>query len=97
MSGANYTRIEQRLHDQARFLVFTADEAFFLLFPIVAGLIGRQLILGVVFGAAAYYGWRKMKGESGLSKLIAAAYWMIPHQLSPFRGFPDAAVKFWRG
>lgn len=87
--------IEQRLQDPARFLMLPADEAVILGLPILIGLIGRMLIPGLIVGFVTWVAWKRLKGERGLERLLAAAYWYTPHGLGLFAPFPDAAPETW--
>jgi len=88
-------RIEQRLQDQARFLVLPADEAVLLGLPIMMGLLGRTIFTGVIIGVVAWTIWRRVKGEGGLEGVAAAAYWYIPSTMGFFKALPDSAVERW--
>lgn len=87
--------IEQRLQDPPRFLMLPADEAVILGLPILMGLIGRMLFPGLIVGFATWATWKRLKGEGGLERLLAAAYWYTPHGFGVFAPFPDAAPEVW--
>lgn len=90
-------RIEQRLEEPSRFLIFTFDDVLAFAVPMVVGWLGKQLILGLVVGLICYSLWKRVKGEGGLASVKAALYWFLPVEVTPYRGFPDSAVTFWRG
>jgi conjugal transfer pilus assembly protein TraL len=87
--------IEQRLQDPAQFLILPADEAAFLAFPTMMGILGRQVLLGVAAGLILWSLWRRLKGEGGLEGFAAALYWHLPTRLSGFSPFPDSSVSVW--
>lgn len=78
-------------------LMLPADEAGILALPILMGLIGRQIILGVIVGLVIWNVWKRLKGEGGLHAVAASAYWFLPSELGVFREFPDASVETWEG
>ena len=90
-------KIEQKLEAQGRLLSFTADDAAAVLLPAMIGFLSRHLIGGIVVGLILFAIWRRVKGEGGLERLKAAAYWFLPHQVSPYRSFPRFDVSHWRG
>ena len=87
--------IEQRLQDPPRFLMLPADEAVLLGLPILMGLLGRMLIVGIVVAILTWAAWKRLKGEGGLEMLLAATYWYTPHTLGVFSAFPDSAPETW--
>ena len=88
-------KIEQRLQDQPRFFVLPADEAVLLGLPIMMGLLGRTIIIGIIIGVVAWSIWRRIKGEGGLEGVAAASYWYTPYRLGVFKALPDSAVERW--
>ena len=88
-------RIEQRLQDQPRFFVLPADEAVLLGLPIMMGLLGRTIFIGIIIGVVAWSIWRRIKGEGGLEGVAAASYWYTPYKLGAFKALPDSAVERW--
>ena len=90
-------KIEQRLQEPARFLLFPLDEAVAFLLPFLLGFMGRKMILGLVIGAVCWWGWRKLKGEGGLDRLAASTYWFLPTALNIYKGLPNSAVSVWKG
>ena len=87
--------IEQRLQDPSRILILPADEAVLLGFPILMGLLGRDVVSGIVIGLVAWGIWRRLKGEGGLERVLAGCYWFIPSAFGVFRPLPDSAVDVW--
>ena len=96
MSG-DVIKIEQRLQEQGRFFFFTADEAVVLVLLILIGLVARQPIPLAVFAVLLWQGWKFLKGDGGLERLLAATYWYLPGPINPYAGLPDSAVALWRG
>lgn len=90
-------KIEQRLQDPPRFLILPADEAFVLGVPLMMGLMSRQVIVGAAVSLVGWMIWRKLKGEGGLEKVLAALYWFLPTNLSGFGPLPDSSVTHWEG
>ena len=98
MNNANTTIIiEQKLEAPKRLLFFTADDAAMFLVPTFVGFLSKHIIGGLVLGLIAFGLWRRLKGEGGLERLKAAAYWFLPQEISPYRSFPKSDVVFWRG
>jgi type IV conjugative transfer system protein TraL len=89
-------KIEQRLQDPKRVLMFSADEAAIAGFPLAMGLMGRQVILGAVIAFVLWSAWKRLKGDGGVNELLAAAYWYLPKFIGGFSGFPDSSVSEWR-
>lgn len=87
--------IEQRLQDPPRFLMLPADEAAILGLPILMGLLGRMLIVGLLVALLTWAAWKRLKGEGGLERLLAAAYWYTPHAFGFFAPLPDSAPETW--
>lgn len=96
MSG-DTIRIEQRLQDPWRFFFFSIDDALIVGVPTVVGLLTRRPIEGLVAGFAILQGWKWMKGDGGMQRLAALAYWYLPKPVSICRGFPDSGITHWRG
>lgn len=97
MEDMSAVRIEQKLEAPGKLLFFTFDDAAAFLLPTAIGFLGRNVIFGVIVGVVAFILWRKLKGEGGLERLKAAAYWYLPPQVSPYRSFPRSDVTHWRG
>ena len=87
--------IEQRLQDPPRFLMMPADEAVILGLPILMGLLGRMLIVGLLVALLTWAAWKRLKGEGGLEMLLAAAYWYTPQAFGLFSPLPDSAPETW--
>ena len=96
MSGDTIS-IEQRLQDQARFLLFSIDDAVILGVPMILGMLSRRPIEGIFVGFVLWQIWKRLKGDGGLTRLSALAYWYLPKPLSICRGFPDSGITEWRG
>jgi conjugal transfer pilus assembly protein TraL len=90
-------KIEQRLQEQGRLLLFPIDEGLALLAPAGVGLAIQQAIPGIVFGIIIYVIWKRLKGDGGVERLLAMTYWYLPKALSPLKNWPDSAVNMWRG
>lgn len=90
-------RIEQRLQDPPRFLILPADEAIVVGVPVMMGLLSRQAIVGIVVSLVGWVIWRKLKGEGGLERVLAALYWFLPTNLSGFSALADSSVTHWEG
>lgn len=97
MENPGIVRIEQKLEAKGRLLFFTADDAAAFLIPAAVGFLSRNIISGVLVGLILFALWRRLKGEGGLERLKAAAYWYLPAQISPYRSFPRSDVVHWRG
>ena len=95
--NSNTVRIEQKLEVPGRLFFFTTDDAAMFLGPCLVGMLGRSLIPGIVIGLILFSLWRRLKGEGGVERLKAAAYWFLPVELSPYRSFPRSDVVHWRG
>ena len=93
----NIVKIEQRLEEPGRFLIFTADDALMFAFPFLIGWVSRHLIPGLIAGIVFYAIWKRLKGEGGLTRLKGAVYWFLPSEVSPYRSFPPSHVEHWRG
>lgn len=93
----NIIKIEQRLQDPQRVLFFPADEVVAFLLPFLMGFVGRKFIAGVIVGFACFWVWKRLKGEGGTERLLAACYWFLPGQLKMFKGFPDSSIAVWKG
>ncbi|MEP2780808.1 MAG: type IV conjugative transfer system protein TraL [Pseudoruegeria sp.] len=89
--------IEQKLEEPGRILIFTFDEIAAFIMPVSIGWLSRHLVPGFVVGLVAYSLWKYIKGEGGMTTILAAVYWFLPKELTPYRSFPDSAVTFWRG
>ena len=95
--NSNTVRIEQKLEVPGRLFFFTTDDAAMFLGPCLVGMLGRSLIPGIVIGLILFSLWRRLKGEGGVERLKAAAYWFLPVELSPYRSFPRSDVVHWKG
>lgn len=93
----NVITIEQRLQDQARILIFPLDEGIALLAPAGVGIAMQAAIPGIVLGVVSYLLWKRLKGDGGVERILAAMYWYLPRTLSPVKSWPDSAVAMWRG
>ena len=90
-------KIEQRLQEQGRILLFPIDEGLALLAPAGVGLAIQQAIPGIVIGIISYFVWKRLKGDGGVECLLAMTYWYLPREISPLKNWPDSAVNMWRG
>ncbi|WP_372574748.1 type IV conjugative transfer system protein TraL [Ruegeria jejuensis] len=93
---AKVIKVEQRLQDPPQFFIFPADEAVVAGIPFMLGLLSKQAFVGVGLGIVFFLLWKRVKGERGLSGLLALLYWIIPKEVTIFRSFPDSAVSQWR-
>jgi conjugal transfer pilus assembly protein TraL len=93
---ADIVAIEQRLQDPPRFLMFSADEAAALGVPILLGVAGKKVVLGIVTGLVLYRLWKALRGDGGLQGLMATIYWFAPRELRLIRALPDSGVIVWR-
>ncbi|QEP30437.1 type IV conjugative transfer system protein TraL [Pukyongiella litopenaei] len=89
-------RVEQRLQDPPQFFFLPADEAIVAIIPCVLGLMSKKVFVGIGLTIVAYLVWKRIKGERGLTGLLALLYWIIPSEVSPYRALPDSAVSTWR-
>ncbi|MDV4146436.1 type IV conjugative transfer system protein TraL [Shimia sp. FJ5] len=89
-------KVEQRLQDAPQFFVLPADEAVAAIAPFLIGILAKKLFLGVGLAVISYFIWKRVKGERGLPGLVAAIYWILPREVTPYRSFPDSAVSTWR-
>ncbi|RYG89922.1 type IV conjugative transfer system protein TraL [Loktanella sp. IMCC34160] len=89
------TRIEQRLQDPPRVLMLPADEAILLGLPVLMGLLGKQVITGVIVAVTLWMIWKRIKGDTGLEGVAAAAYWFLPTGFGLLKELPDASVDLW--
>lgn len=89
--------IEQKLEAPRKLLFFTIDDAAMFLLPAAVGFLSKHLIGGIIVGLVAFSFWRRLKGEGGIERLKAAAYWFLPSEVSPYQSFPRSDVTFWRG
>ena len=90
-------KIEQRLQDPPRFLILPADEAFVLGLPFMMGLISRQAIIGAVVSLVIWSVWRRLKGEGGIERILAYAYWFLPSAMGGFNPLADSSITHWEG
>jgi conjugal transfer pilus assembly protein TraL len=90
-------RIEQRLQDYPRFLMLPLDEAVLLGLPFMMGLLGRKVVIGAIVAFLAWTIWKRLKGEGGIERLLAAAYWYLPSGLGILSELPDSSVQTWEG
>ncbi|WP_299969415.1 type IV conjugative transfer system protein TraL [uncultured Roseobacter sp.] len=90
-------RIEQRLEDQTRFLIFTVDDAFAFGLPFMMGWMTQKVFLGAFIGFVVYLVWKHVKGDGGMARLVAALYWFCPPAITPYRSFPPSHIQHWRG
>ncbi|WP_226554725.1 type IV conjugative transfer system protein TraL [Celeribacter naphthalenivorans] len=93
----NVIRIEQRLQEQGRILIFPIDEGLALLAPFGVALALQAALLGIILGLASYLIWKRLKGDGGIEALLAMLYWFLPKEISPLKSWPDSAVTMWRG
>ncbi|WP_171182246.1 type IV conjugative transfer system protein TraL [Ruegeria sp. HKCCD8929] len=89
-------KVEQRLQDPPQFFILPADEAIAGGLPFVLGLVSKHAVLGVVMAVVLFSVWKRVKGERGLSGLLALLYWILPREISIYRALPDSAVRTWR-
>ncbi|ULB12498.1 type IV conjugative transfer system protein TraL (plasmid) [Cereibacter azotoformans] len=90
-------RIEQRLQEHGRILLFPIDEGLALLAPAGVGLAMQAAVAGIILGLVSYVLWKRIKGDGGLERILALTYWYLPAELSPMKSWPDSAVTMWRG
>lgn len=90
-------RIEQRLQEPARILLFPIDEGLALLAPAGVGVGLQAAVPGVILGVVSYIVWKRLKGDGGLERMLALLYWYLPREISPIKAWPDSSVTMWRG
>jgi len=73
------------------------DEAVLLGLPFMMGLLGRKVFLGAIVAFLAWTIWKRLKGEGGIERLLAAAYWYLPSSLRILGELPDSSVQTWEG
>ncbi|WP_140846674.1 type IV conjugative transfer system protein TraL [Paracoccus sp. FO-3] len=93
----NVVKIEQRLQEQSRILLFPVDEGLALLLPFGVGVALQAALAGMILGAASYVLWKRLKGDGGLERMLALLYWYLPREAGPVRAWPDSSVTMWRG
>ena len=93
---SHVVKVEQRLQDPPQFFFLPADEAVAAIVPIVFGILGKQIFVGAALGIVSYFIWKRVKGERGLTGLLAVLYWIFPKEITPYKSFPDSAVSTWR-
>ncbi|MEM9128304.1 MAG: type IV conjugative transfer system protein TraL [Pseudomonadota bacterium] len=89
-------KIEQRLQDPPQFFILPADEAIVAGLPFMFGMISKHAVVGVAMSIVFFLVWKRVKGERGLTGLLALIYWIIPKEATLFRALPDSAVSQWR-
>ncbi len=90
-------KIPQRLLKPTRFLFWDIDELVAFGVPAFLGLFARVPFMGLLFGVILFSIWRRLKGNHGISGLLAWAYWWVPDQVSPFRHFPPSHISDYEG
>lgn len=90
-------KIPQRLLRPARFIFWDVDEVCFFAIPTVLGLLVRSPFIGIAFGYLMFSIWRRLKGNHGISGLLAWLYWWMPEQFGPFRHFPPSHISKYEG
>ncbi|MCL4068130.1 type IV conjugative transfer system protein TraL [Pseudomonas sp. GX19020] len=90
-------RIEQRLQEQSRILLFPIDEGLALLAPAGVGVGLQAAVPGIILGIVSYIVWKRLKGDGGLERMLALLYWYLPREISPIKSWPDSSVTMWRG
>ncbi len=97
MQGNGIVKIEQRLQEQPRILLFPVDEGLALLAPAGIGLGLQAPIPGILLGVMSFALWKRFKGDGGLERVLAQLYWYLPSSLTITRTMPDSSVQEWRG
>lgn len=90
-------KIPQRLMKPTRFIFWDIDEVAMFGVPAFLGLFARVPITGIIFGFVLFAVWRRLKGNHGISGLLAWLYWWVPDYVSPFRHFPPSHISDFEG
>lgn len=98
MQGSNgIVKIEQRLQEAGRILLFPVDEGLALLAPAGIGLGLQAPLPGIALGVISFVLWKRFKGDGGLERVLAQLYWYLPRSLTITKTLPDSSVQAWRG
>ena len=90
-------KIPQKLQAPKRFLIFAADDFAALCIPVGLGLVIGYTVTGIILGVFLFKLWTRLKGQRGLTGLVAWFYWWMPDFVNPFKSFPASHVDEWRG
>ncbi len=90
MSDIQAYYIPKNLDEPARWLFWSMDEAMILLFPIGMGIILGFTFWGFVLAAAAFFGWKRVKGRNQANLMIYMAYWYLPSSIMKLKYTPPS-------
>lgn len=84
------TRILQYLDEPERYFIFTPDELVAVVAPLAVLTICMNFIVGLAAGAGAFWLLRRLKKGGTLSKLMWAAYWLLPSRTFGLKRTPPS-------
>ncbi len=89
--------IPKHLDDLPRILLWTIDEAFSFLLPLIVSIMIGSGMIGVILSFSCFYFWRRIKGVGGVSFLKAILYWYYGSKTLGLKNTPDSAIKNYIG
>lgn len=91
MSRESY--IPQHLDEQERYLVFTPDELFVVVLPLMILTFVANFAIGLVVAMVAFMALRKFKKGAGLNRLFWVAYWLLPSDIFRLKATPSSHLR----
>jgi len=83
-------RILQHLDEPERYFIFTVDELVAVVAPLAVLTLVMNFVVGLVAGAGAFWLLRRLKKGGSLSRLVWAAYWLLPSQTFGLKRTPPS-------
>ena len=84
------TRILQYLDEPERYFIFTPDELVAVVAPLAVLTLTMNFVVGLGAGAGAFWLLRRLKKGGSLSKLMWAAYWLLPSRTFGLKKTPPS-------
>src|SRR2546423_1666994 len=83
-------RILQYLDEPERYFIFTPDELVAVVAPLAVLTLVANFVFGIAAGAGAFWLLRRLKKGGTLSKLMWAAYWLLPSRTFGLKRTPPS-------
>jgi conjugal transfer pilus assembly protein TraL len=98
MSDMEAYYIPSKLDDPDRFFIWTLDELGVICTPFILGIMWGFIATGFMSGLVSYLGWKKVKGNDGISNALHMLYWYLPvNKLLSLKVTPPSHNRFFVG
>lgn len=87
------TYIPQHLDVPTRYMFFTSDELAVCFFPLAAGTILFNFLVGGIGALVSLFVLRKLKKGTSLSEIMDRLYWLMPGEFFRLKDTPPSYLR----